>query len=132
MHPIVSTNGRFGPYIQWGKETRSIPKGESPIEITLERAVELLAQPKARGRVARQAPPPLKEMGAHPKSGKEIRLMDGRFGPYVTDGETNASLPRGESVGELTLERAVELLEARAAAGPPKKRRVTRGRKGSR
>ena len=59
-------------------------------------------------------------------------MLDGRYGPYVTDGETKASRPRGESVGDLTLERAVELIEARAAAGPPKKRRVTRGRKGSR
>jgi DNA topoisomerase-1 len=118
---IVAAQGRFGPYIKWGKETRSIPPGESPIEITLERALELLAQPKTRGRTAR-AIKVLAELGPHPEHKEPVRVLDGRYGPYVTDGTTNASLPRGEAVANLTMARALELLAERAARGPAKKK----------
>ncbi len=120
--PVVAANGRFGPYLQWGKETRSIPPDESPLTVTLERALALLAQPKVRRGQMRTAITPKKELGPHPRSGATVKLMDGRYGPYVTDGETNASLPKGESADALTLVRAIELLDARAARGPAKKR----------
>ena len=119
--PVLAANGRYGPYIKWGKETRSIPEGESPIDITFERACELLAEPKRRGR-QRAAAKVLRELGEHPDSKAQVRLLDGRFGPYVTDGTTNASVPRGESAEELDLGRAVDLLAERASKGPAKKK----------
>ncbi len=128
--PIVAANGRFGPYLKWGTDTRSIPAGESPTTITLARALELFAQPKTgRGGKGRPAAKALKELGAHPKSGAVVKLLDGRYGAYVTDGTTNATVPKGDAVESLTLERALELLEARAALGPPKKRPRGRSRK---
>ena len=111
---VLAANGRFGPYVKWGDEIRSIPAdGPSPLDIGLEQAVELLKQPKGRRRAA--APSTLKELGPHPASEKPLKVLSGRFGPYVTDGEINASLPRGLTPEELTVDRAVELLEARAA-----------------
>ena len=127
--PIIATNGRFGPYLQWGKDTRSIPAGESPLLISLERALELFAQPKSRGRGGPRATPTAKrEIGVHPKSSAPIKLMDGRYGPYVTDGTTNATVPKGEAPDQITLQRAVELLDARAARGPSKKRPIRRSK----
>jgi len=120
--PVLAANGRYGPYIRWGKETRSIPEGESPIEITLERAQELLAQPKRRGR-QRAAAKVLRELGEHPDSKAPVRILDGRYGPYVTDGTTNASVPRSESVQDVDLARGVDLLAERAAKGPAKKKK---------
>ncbi len=126
---IVVSNGRFGPYIKAGVETRSIPLADlSPLDMTLEDAVALLAQPKGRGRG--QAPKSLKELGAHPQTQKVLAIKAGRYGPYVTDGELNASLPRGRQVESVTLEEAVQLLADRAAkiaeeGGTPK-----RGRRG--
>ncbi len=120
---VLSANGRFGPYLKWDKETRSIPAGESPLTITLERAMELFAQPKTRGRTARAAPKILKELGKHPETEVEIKILDGRYGPYCADGETNASVPKGEPIEEIDLNRAIELLAARAAAGPSKKKK---------
>ncbi len=125
-HPVVAANGRFGPYIKCGKDTRSIPVDESPIEITLARALQLLAEPKRGRGGASSAPKLLKELGTRPGTEVAVRVLDGRYGPYVTDGETNATVPKGESPDALTMQRAIELIEARAARGPAKKK----GRRG--
>ena len=126
--PIVAANGRYGPYLKWGTDTRSIPAGESPLTVTLARSLELFAQPKTSRGGGRAAPKALRELGKHPKSGAEVRLLDGRYGAYVSDGTTNATVQKSDSVESLTLERALELLEARAALGPPKKRPRGRSR----
>jgi DNA topoisomerase-1 len=118
--PVVSHNGRFGPYIKCGAETRSLPAGVSPISVTFPEALELLAQPKVRrGRGAPKEP--LKVLEKSPVTGNPIQLLDGRYGPYITDGTTNASLPKAMEPEELTFEQAVHLLAERAAAAPPKK-----------
>ncbi|MHB1785927.1 MAG: type I DNA topoisomerase, partial [Acidimicrobiales bacterium] len=114
-------NGRFGPYVKKGSESRSLESEDQLFSLTLPEALVILAQPKARrGRGA--AAPPLKELGPDPVSGGPMVVKDGRFGPYVTDGELNASLRKGDSVEELTPSRAAELLADRRAAGPPVKR----------
>jgi DNA topoisomerase-1 len=111
---IVVANGRYGPFVKRGAETRSLESEEQLLTLTVEQAEALLAQPKQRrGRGAAKAP--LKEVGPDPASGKPIVVKDGRFGPYVTDGETNASLRRGDTPEGITLERAVELLAERRA-----------------
>lgn len=128
VHPIdgqmvIATQGRFGPFLKHGDESRSIPATYSLLEITLEQALEVLAQPKAlRGAGRGVAAPPLKTFDPSPATGKAIELRDGRYGLYVTDGQTNASLPKDTSGEDLTFEQAVALLEARAAAGPSKKK----------
>jgi DNA topoisomerase-1 len=123
---VLARNGRYGPYVEKGKETRSLDSEEQIFEISLEEALALLGAPKQRrGRGA--ARPPLRELGADPSSGRSVLVKDGRFGPYVTDGETNASLRGGDAVESLTLDRAVELLAERRAEGPAKPRR--KGRK---
>jgi DNA topoisomerase-1 len=111
--PVTATNGRFGPYVKWGNEIRSIPPDASPLEITLDQAVELLRQPKGRRRAPRAEK--LKELGQHPISDLPIVILSGRYGPYVTDGNLNASLPRGVMPDNVTMDDAVNLLEARAA-----------------
>jgi DNA topoisomerase-1 len=118
---IVASNGRYGPYIKKGKETRSLEAEDQLFTVTVPEALALLAQPKQGGRRA-AAKPPLKELGADATSGKPIVLKEGRFGPYVTDGETNASLRAGDTVDSITPERAQELLAERRARGPAKKR----------
>jgi DNA topoisomerase-1 len=124
---IIVSNGRYGPFVKRGNETRSLESEEQLLTITAAEAEEILAQPKQRrGRGAPKAP--LKELGPDPASGKPLVVKDGRFGPYVTDGETNASLRRGDDVDGLTLERALELLAERRAKGPAKPRRRTRSR----
>ncbi len=126
---IQVANGRYGPYIKKGAETRSLASEEQLFTVTPEEAMALLAQPKER-RGRGQAKPPLKDLGPDPASGKPIVVKEGRFGPYVTDGETNASLRRGDDPEGLTMDRALELLAERRAKGPaPKKtRRVARKR----
>jgi DNA topoisomerase-1 len=119
--PIIAQNGRFGPYVKCGNETRSLPADVSPIDVTFEQAVALLRQPKTRGRGATKREP-LKVFDPSPVTGNPVQLLEGRYGPYVTDGETNASLPKDAEVEKLTLAEALELLAARAAAGPPKKK----------
>ena len=121
--PIVAQNGRYGPYIKWVKETRSLEDEQEIFTISLDGAIALLAQPKKRGR--RTAAAPLKEFGDDPNTGKPIVLKNGRFGPYVTDGETNASLRVVDSLDTITVERAVELLAERRAKGPAPKRKAT-------
>jgi DNA topoisomerase-1 len=110
--PVVASNGRFGPYVQAGKEFRSLPADLTPIDVTLEQAVHLLSQPKSRGRGAAKMTV-LKDLGTHAESGKHVRILSGRFGPYITDGETNASVPRGTQPLEVTMERAQEILAQR-------------------
>ena len=117
---IVAMNGRYGPFIKRGTETRSLESEEQLFTITPEEALALLAQPKTR-RARGTAKPPLRELGPDPASGRQIVVKDGRFGRYVTDGETNATLRGAESVESLTLDRAVELLAERRARGPAAK-----------
>lgn len=118
---ITVQNGRFGPYLRKGSDSRSLETEEQLLTIGLDGCLAVLAQPKRRGRTA--AKPPLRELGVDPTSGKPIILKDGNWGPYVTDGEHNASLKRGDAVEELTDERAAELLAERRMKGPAKKRR---------
>jgi DNA topoisomerase-1 len=120
---VVVSNGRYGPFVKRGADTRSLGSEEQLFTATLEEALALLAEPKQRGR--REAAAPLAELGVDPVSSKPIVAKSGRFGPYVTDGETNASLRSGDQVETLTHERAVELLAARRERGPakPKPRR---------
>jgi len=117
---VFAKNGPYGPYVQQGKETRSIESEEQLLTITLDEALALLAQPKPR-RGRGQAKPPLAELGADPVSGKAIVVKEGKFGPYVTDGETNATLRRGDDPESLDLDRALELLAERRAKGPSTK-----------
>ena len=116
---ITAQNGRYGPYLKKGTDSRSLQTEDQIFSITVEEALALYAQPKQRGRAA--AKPPLKELGNDPISGKPMLVKDGRFGPYVTDGEYNATLRRGDSVEEITPERAAELLAEKRAKGPAKK-----------
>jgi DNA topoisomerase-1 len=126
---ILVSNGRYGPFIKKGKETRSLGEEEQLFTVTTDEALALLAQPKER-RGRGQAKPPLKDLGADPASGKLIVVKEGRFGPYVTDGETNASLRRGDDPEGLTMDRALELLAERRARGPaPKKTRRPAGKR---
>jgi DNA topoisomerase I len=116
---ITAQNGRYGPYLKKGTDSRSLQSEDQLFTITLEEALEIYSQPKQRGRAA--AKPPLKELGADPVSGKPVVVKDGRFGPYVTDGETNATLRSGDSVETITPERGFELLAEKRAKGPAKK-----------
>jgi DNA topoisomerase-1 len=125
---VVARNGRYGPYVQKEKESRSLESEEQLFTISLEEALALLAQPRQR-RGQRAATKPLRELGSDPVGGKEIVLKEGRFGPYVTDGETNASLRKGDDPETVTLDRALELLTERRAKGPAK--RPARRRKAS-
>ncbi len=123
--PVTVQNGRYGPYVKKGAESRSLESEDQMFTVTLAEAQTLLAQPKPRGRAARAAAaPPLKELGLDSASGQPIVLREGRFGPYVTDGETNASLRKGDAVESITPQRAVELLAERRAAAPAPKRKA--------
>ena len=125
---ILVSNGRYGPFVKKGPETRSLESEEQLLTLTVTEAEEVLSRPKERR--GRGAPkPPLKELGPDPGTGKSLVVKDGRFGPYVTDGETNASLRRGDDVEALTLERALELLAERRAKGPSQPRRTSRSRR---
>jgi DNA topoisomerase-1 len=122
--PVVVSNGRFGPYVQCGRETRSLPPELSPLTITLEEALALLAQPKTRGRGRSTASrEPLRTLAPSPVTGQPVRVLAGRYGTYVTDGVTNATLPKDVDPQSLTLDRALELLAERAARGPATRRR---------
>ncbi|MFJ7258893.1 type I DNA topoisomerase [Streptomyces globosus] len=116
---ITAQNGRYGPYLKKGTDSRSLESEEQLFTITLDEALAIYAQPKARGRAA--AKPPLKELGTDPVSERPVVVKDGRFGPYVTDGETNATLRRDDDVETITPERGYELLAEKRAKGPAKK-----------
>ena len=114
---ITAQNGRYGPYLKKGTDSRSLATEEQMFTVTLDEALEIYAEPKRRGRQGAAAPP-LRELGNDPATGKPMVIKDGRFGPYVTDGETNACLRKGDEVESITDERAAELLADRRARGP--------------
>ncbi len=117
---ITAQNGRYGPYLKRGTDSRSLATEDQIFDVTLEEALKLYAEPKRRGGQGAAAPP-LRELGTDPASGKPMVIKDGRFGPYVTDGETNASLRKGDDVLSITDARASELLADRRARGPVKR-----------
>ncbi|MET4703018.1 type I DNA topoisomerase [Frigoribacterium sp. UYMn621] len=120
---ITAQNGKFGPYLKKGADTRSLTEEDQIFEIDLPGAIELYAQPKYGARRASSA---LKEFDADPESGKPIRIKDGRFGAYVTDGVTNVTIPRGETIEEIDFERAVQMLADKRAKGPTVKKTAAR------
>ncbi|MGW0806041.1 type I DNA topoisomerase [Nonomuraea sp. NPDC002799] len=122
---VVAHNGKFGPYIKKGTDSRSLGSEDELLTVTIEKAKELFAQPKQRGRRAAAAAP-LRELGDDPASKKPVVVKEGRFGPYVTDGETNASLRKGDTVEDITIERAAELLAERRERAPAPKKTTTR------
>jgi len=128
---VTVQNGRYGPYVKKDSDSRSLDSEEQLFTVTLAEAKELFDQPKGRGR--RAAAPPLRELGEDPSSSRPIVIKEGRYGPYVTDGETNASLRRGDDVDSITVQRAIELLAERRAAGPaaPRRRSSGTGRRSS-
>jgi DNA topoisomerase-1 len=134
---VFATYGRYGPYLKMGDDNRSLPDYDNLVEITLDEAVELFKQPKSRQRRSSQSV--LAELGNHPDSGVPIQVKTGRYGPYVTDGTVNATVPKNTDPAAVTLERAVELLAAREdklrAQGKdpraPKKRRPRKTKKKS-
>ncbi|EUA86645.1 topoisomerase family protein [Mycobacterium ulcerans str. Harvey] len=117
---ITARNGRYGPYLKRGTDSRSLATEDQIFSITLDEALKIYAEPKRSGRQSASAPP-LRELGTDAASGKAMVIKDGRFGPYVTDGETNASLRKGDEVASITDERASELLADRRARGPVKR-----------
>lgn len=119
---ITAQNGRYGPYLKRGSDSRSLADEQQLFTITMPEALEIYAQPKTRGRRAAAA---LKELGDDPVSAKPVVVKSGRFGPYVTDGEYNATLRTGDTVEDITLERAAELLAEKRAKGPAKPKRTT-------
>lgn len=123
---ITAQNGRYGPYLKKGNDSRSLANEEQIFSITLDEARRIYAEPKRRGRAA--AKPPLKQLGDNDVSGKPMSVKDGRFGPYVTDGETNASLRKGDTPETMTDQRACELLSERRAkdAANPKPAKKSR------
>src|SRR5690554_3556832 len=120
---ITAQNGRYGPYLKKGTDSRSLDNEDQMFTVTLEEALKLYSEPK-RGRGRPAAKPPLKELGEDPVSGKPIVVKDGRFGEYITDGETNVTIPRGDTVESITPERAIEMLAEKRAKGPAKKKRA--------
>jgi DNA topoisomerase I len=119
---IVAANGRYGPYVKRADDFRSLDSEDKLFTVSLDEALALLAQPKNRQR--RAAAPPLREMGPDPVTEKPMVIKDGRFGPYVTDGEYNASLRRGQTPEELTIEQASEMLAEKRAKGPAPRKKV--------
>ena len=130
MHPsenemVLAGLGRYGPYIQMGKSYVNLPGIEDVFEIQMNRAVALIDEKKAgggKGRFGRAAPAPLKELGESPVTGKPVRVISGRYGPYINDGEINANVPRDKKPEDVTLDEALALLAARLEAGGGKKK----------
>jgi DNA topoisomerase-1 len=123
---VIVANGRYGPYVKKGDETRSLESEEQLFTLTLDEARALLAQPKQFGRRRSTAAAPLRELGNDPDTGNPMVVKEGRFGPYVTDGETNASLRKGDTVEGITVERASELLQIRRETAPVKPKRAAK------
>ncbi|MFC7595502.1 type I DNA topoisomerase [Terrabacter sp. GCM10028922] len=121
---ITAQNGRYGPYLKKGTDSRSLANEQQLFDITLEEALAIYAQPKQRGRAAASAP--LKELGTDPVSGKPVVVKDGRFGPYVTDGETNSTLRKDDDPASITPERGYELLAEKRAKGPTTRKRAVK------
>ncbi|MDN5771340.1 MAG: type I DNA topoisomerase, partial [Microlunatus sp.] len=121
---ITAQNGRYGPYLKKGSDSRSLETEDQIFDLTLDEAKAIFAQPKQRGRAA--AKPPLKELGDDPVSGRPMIIKDGRFGPYVTDGEINATLRRGDEIEAVTPERGAELLAEKRAKGPTPRKRAAK------
>jgi DNA topoisomerase-1 len=119
---VVAHNGKFGPYLKKGTDTRSLASEDQILTVTLPEAQALFAQPKQRR--GRTAAPPLRELGADPATQLPVVVKEGRFGPYVTDGTTNASLRKGDVVESISMERASELLAERRAAGPSTRKKA--------
>ena len=118
---ITAQNGRYGPYLKKGTDSRSLETEEQIFTVTLEQALEIFAQPKRRrGQAAARGP--LRELGQDPATEKPVVIKDGRFGPYITDGQTNVTVPRSEDPATISAERAFELLADKRAKGPAKKR----------
>ncbi len=128
---VLASPGRYGPYVKHGNEFRSLDSEEQLFTVTLDEAVELLAAPKKSRRRQGGAKSVLRTLGPHPDGAAPVTLLAGRYGPYVTDGTTNASLPKGSDPEHLTMEQAVELLAARAGA-PKKPKAARRGGGGAR
>ncbi|NLA28845.1 MAG: DNA topoisomerase I, partial [Propionibacterium sp.] len=121
---ITAQNGRYGPYIKRANDSRTLPSEESLFTVTLDEAKALLAAPRTRGR--RAAAGPLAELGEDPATGKPLVIKDGRFGPYITDGEYNVTVPKSQPVGEVTLEMAADLIAAKRAKGPAPAKKTRR------
>ncbi|HEX6444923.1 MAG TPA: type I DNA topoisomerase [Streptosporangiales bacterium] len=121
---ITALNGRYGPYLRKGTDSRSLESEEQLFTVTLDQALALFAQPKRRGR--RTAATPLRELGTDPATEKPVVIKDGRFGPYITDGETNVTVPRGDDPAQITAERAYDLLAEKRAKGPAPKKRAAK------
>jgi DNA topoisomerase-1 len=122
---IIASPGRFGPYLKRADgDTRSLVSEDQLLTVTMAEAEALFAQPKARR--GRQQKPPIAELGEHPDTQAPIRVLDGRYGPYVTDGSVNATVPRGTDPAELTLPEAVALLRARAEMAPKKAKKAVK------
>src|SRR5690606_18305655 len=121
---VLALNGRFGPYVKKGSDSRSLESEHELFTVSLEQALGLFAEPKRRR--GQKAAGPLRELGEDPATGRAVQLKAGRFGPYVTDGETNASLRTGDEPDTITMERASELLADRRAKGPATKKRATK------
>ncbi len=121
---ITAQNGRYGPYIKRANDSRTLPSEESLFTVTLDEAKALLAAPRTRGR--RTAAGPLAELGEDPATGKPLVIKDGRFGPYITDGEYNVTVPKSQPVGEVTLEMAADLIAAKRAKGPAPAKKTRR------
>jgi DNA topoisomerase I len=118
---ITTQNGRYGPYLKKGTDSRSLESEDLIFDLTLEKALEILAQPKYGAARTSSA---LKEFDADPESGKPIRIRDGRFGAYVTDSITNVTIPRGEDIESIDFERAVQMLADKRAKGPVVKKKA--------
>jgi DNA topoisomerase-1 len=125
---VTAQNGRYGPYVKKGTDSRSLESEDQLFTLTLAEAKDLFSQPKPRA-ARGAAAPPLREMGDDPDTGKPMVVKNGRFGPYVTDGETNASLRKGDDVETLTVQRAAELLAERRASAPARPARPAARRK---